>query len=363
MGKDYYKILNVDKNADEEQLKKAYKKLALKWHPDRHQTEKEEAEKKFKEINEAFEVLSDKNKRQIYDMYGEEGLKAGPPPPTEEGAGFAGGFPGGFGNFSSGAFPGGTFPGGTTFTFSSSGRGFNPTDPNTIFSQFFSNLGGGDDDFMNAFPGGFPRRSKGGRPPSDDFGDFFSRSRGQESGGALEVKHSLPLSLEDIYKGTTKKLKVTRKLIDSATNKVVPTDKILEINVRPGLKAGTKFRFPKSGDELPNGDTQDIVVILEEKPHPIYTRDGDNLRITLTLSLLEALTGFKKTIQTLDDRKLAISNSLVIKPGQEQRFPNEGMPTKNPNKKGDLVVKYDVKFPTRLSEDQKKALKDCLQDV
>jgi DnaJ homolog subfamily B member 4 len=217
---------------------------------------------------------------------------------------------------------------------------------------------------MSAFPGGFPRGfGKGGRS-SDGFSDFFNRARGQESGGgASEVKHSLPLTLEEIYKGITKKLKVTRKLIDSATGKVVPTDKILEISVRPGMKAGSKFRFPKSGDELPNGDTQDIVVTLEEKPHQIYTRDGDNLRIILMLTLLEALTGFKKTIQTLDGRTLAISNTSVIKPGQEQRFPNEGMPTKDPNKKGDLVVKYDVKFPTKLSEDKKNALKDILRGV
>ncbi|GBB88044.1 hypothetical protein RclHR1_14590006 [Rhizophagus clarus] len=355
MGKDYYKILEVDKSADEEQLKKAYRKLALKWHPDRHQTDKEAAEIKFKEISEAFEVLSDKNKRQIYDIYGEEGLKAGPPP-SDAGASFPGGFPGGAG-FAN-------FPGGTTFTFSSGARGFNPTDPDVIFKQFFSNFGGGDDDFMNAFPSGFSRRSRGGKSSSDDFmSDFFSRSRGQESGGAIEVKHTLPLTLEEIYKGTTKKLKVTRKLIDSATNKVVPTDKILEINVRPGMKAGSKFRFPKSGDELPNGETQDIVVVLEEKPHSIFKRDGDDLRITLTLNLLEALAGFKKTIQTLDGRRLAISDTSVIKPGQEQRFSNEGMPTKDPQRKGDLVVKYDIKFPTKLSESQKNTLKSALQDV
>jgi len=246
--------------------------------------------------------------------------------------------------------------------------GFNPTDPNEIFSQFFSSSNlGDDDDFMNMFPGGFSRRSKGskgGRASSDDFmSDFFARARGQESGGALEVKHSLPLTLEEIYKGTTKKLKVTRKLIDSATKKAVLTDKILEINVRPGLKAGSKFRFPNSGDELPNGDTQDVVIILEEKPHSIFKREGDDLRVTLNLTLFEALAGFKKTIQTLDGRRLAISNTSVIKPGQEQKFPNEGMPTKDPFKKGDLLVKYDVKFPIKLSEDQKNALKNALQNV
>jgi DnaJ homolog subfamily B member 4 len=182
-------------------------------------------------------------------------------------------------------------------------------------------------------------------------GDFFPRARGQESGGTSEVKHSLPLTLEEIYKGTTKKLKVTRKLIDSATKKVVPTDKMLDINVRPGMKAGSKFKFPKSGDELLNGETQD----LEEKSHPTFKRVGDDLHITLTLTLLEVLTGFKKTIQTLDNRKLPISNNnSVIKPGQKQTFSNEGMPTKDPNRRGDLMVKYSVKFPTKLSESQKK---------
>ncbi|CAI2183744.1 7273_t:CDS:2 [Funneliformis geosporum] len=333
MGKDYYKILGVDKSADDDTLKKAYRKLALKWHPDRHQSEneKESAEIKFKEISEAYEVLSDKNKRQIYDTYGEEGLKGGPPPPEGGGAGFAGGFPGGF-NFPSG---------GTTFTFSRGG--FNPSDPNTIFSQFFQSFGDKDDDFTSAFPGGFRgfgSRSKSSNISGDfgDFGDIFNRQRGSES-GVVEVKHKLPLSLEEIYKGTTKKLKVKRKLIDSPSGKVVQTDKILDITVRPGMK-----------------------VTLEEKPHPIYTRDGDNLLMTLTISLLEALVGFKKTIQTLDGRNLAITNNSVIRPGQEQRFGNEGMPTKDPNKKGDLVVKYNVLFPAKLSDAQKRELSNILRD-
>ncbi|CAG8440660.1 10411_t:CDS:2 [Funneliformis caledonium] len=357
MGKDYYKILGVDKGVDDEALKKAYRKLALKWHPDRHQgdKDKESAEIKFKEISEAFEVLSDKNKRQIYDMYGEEGLKGGAPPP-DAGASFAGGFPAGFN------FPGG---GGTTFTFSSSdGRGFNPSDPNTIFSQFFKGFGDTDDDFTSAFPGGFRGFGSKSKMSSGfgDFGDFgsdiFNRQRGSD--GVSEVKHSLPLSLEEIYKGTTKKLKVKRKLIDSASGKVVQTDKVLEITVRPGMKAGSKFRFPNSGDELPNGETQDVVVTLEEKPHPVYTRDGDNLHITLQISLLEALVGFKKTIQTLDGRNLVITNTSVISPGQEQRFAKEGMPTKDPIKKGDLVVKYNVLFPAKLSEAQKSQLQNIL---
>ncbi|CAG8498733.1 14053_t:CDS:2 [Acaulospora colombiana] len=339
MGKDYYNILGVDKNADEEALKKAYKKLALKWHPDRHQndTDKETAEKKFKEINEAYEVLSDKDKRTIYDTYGEEGLKGSGPPPS---------------GFSGGAFPGG-FPGGTTFRFST-GSGFSPSDPNSVFSQFFSRFGE-EDDFAS-FPGfssSFGKSSSRGR----DLNDFFGR--GVNKGGANEISYHLSLTLEDLYKGITKKLKVSRKIYDAPSGRYVNVDKILDISVRPGLKAGTKFRFPKSGDELPSGETQDVVVIVDEKPHPTFTRDGDDLRVSITLSLLEALTESRKTIKTLDERTLAISSSSIIKPGQEQRFQNEGMPTKD-GRKGDLIVKYSVVFPTKLSEEQKRLLKGAL---
>nr|CAG8621979.1 1611_t:CDS:2 [Entrophospora candida] len=346
MGKDYYKILEVDKKADEETLKKAYKKLG------KHQNDKEQAEIKFKEISEAYEVLSDKQKREIYDIYGEEGLKGGAPPPSNGGGG------GGF----SGTFPGG-FPGGQTFTFTSTGGqgGFKPSDPTFIFNDFFKSFGG-DDEFP--FPGfGGGRGTRFGNKRSADMSDFFGKGRGDGS-GTPEVKYTISLTLEEIYKGTIKKLKVTRKIIDGPTGKQVPTDKILEINVRPGLKAGTKFRFPNAGDELPTGGSQDIVVILEEKPHPIFTRNGDDLSTKITLTLLEALTGFKKTIQTLDGRTLAISNyTSVIKPGQEQRFANEGMPTKEPTKKGDLVIKYDVKFPIKLTDQQKQELKKVLAGV
>ncbi|KAG8942420.1 hypothetical protein FRC03_003229, partial [Tulasnella sp. 419] len=143
-GKDYYAVLGVSKDANEEDIKKAYKKMALKWHPDRN-AGSEAASQKFKEVSEAFEVLSDKNKRAVYDQFGEEGLKGGgvPPPGASGGA------------FGSSGFSG--FPGGATFSFSSNGPGgpggfgggFRPTDPNSIFEQFFSSFGGGGASFMD----------------------------------------------------------------------------------------------------------------------------------------------------------------------------------------------------------------------
>ncbi|CDH48527.1 dnaj homolog subfamily b member 1-like [Lichtheimia corymbifera JMRC:FSU:9682] len=370
MGKDYYAILGVPKNADDDAIKKAYRKQALKWHPDRNKDKVEEANQKFQEVGEAFEVLSDKNKRAIYDQYGEEGLKGGGPPPGADAAG--GGFPGGAG-FS--GFPGGG--GGRTYTFTSGGPGgagfkpFHPSDADDIFRHFFASFGGGgpggmgggmDDD--GGMPGGF---SFGGGMPrtartSGRQGFGRSTASPQPPQKPPAIKRPLPISLEDLYKGTTKRLKVTRKIRDGATGRVMNTDKILTINVKPGWKAGTKIRFPGEGDELENGQTQDIEFIVEEKPHAVFKRDGDNLRMTIQLTLAEALSGFSKKIKTLDDRTLSVSNAnTIVQPGQESRVPNEGMPNSKTGRKGDLIVKYEVKFPTNLTPTQKERIKEILQ--
>ncbi|KAI9026665.1 hypothetical protein CLU79DRAFT_742855 [Phycomyces nitens] len=358
MGKDYYSILGVPKTATEDEIKKAYRKQALKWHPDRNKDKMDVAKSKFQEIGEAFEVLSDKDKRAIYDQYGEEGLKAGPPPPGGAG-GFPGGAGGGFG------FPGG---GGGTYTFTTGGPGggggFHPSDADDIFKHFFASFGGGGggggmggDEFesFGGAPGGF---SFGGGRPGGGGQRFKQR---QSSAKPPAIKRILPISLEDLYKGTTKRLKVTRKLRDGASGKYVTAEKILTVNVKPGWKAGTKIRFPNEGDELPNGQQQDIEFVVEEKPHPTYTREGDSLHITIQLTLAEALAGFSKHIKTLDGRTLGVNNSnSVVHPGQESRVHGEGMPNSKTGAKGDLIIKYDVKFPTRLTPEQKEGIKKLL---
>ncbi|KAI7897931.1 uncharacterized protein BX663DRAFT_556253 [Cokeromyces recurvatus] len=366
MGKDYYAILGIPRDADDETIKKAYRKLALKWHPDRNKDKSEVANAKFQEIGEAYEVLSDKNKRAIFDQYGEEGLKGRGPMPEEGGAG---GFPGG------GAAGG--FPGGGTFHFTSTGPGggFHPSDAEDIFKHFFASFGGGMGGMggMDDMPGGFSFSSStgGGMPGGMPGGGSSRRFRQQQQHqrqshfGEPEkppaIKRPLPISLEDLYKGVVKRLKVTRKLRDGATGRPVTTDKILTINVKPGWKAGTKIRFPGEGDELENGQTQDIEFVVEEKPHSVYKREGDNLRITIQLTLVEALTGFHKTIKTLDDRTLSVNNTKsVVHSGQESRVPNEGMPNSKTGRKGDLLITYEVKFPTSLTDAQKEAIKKAL---
>ncbi|KIM71425.1 hypothetical protein PILCRDRAFT_830337 [Piloderma croceum F 1598] len=371
-GTDYYKLLGVPKSASEDDIKKAYKKMALKWHPDRNKGS-EESSKKFKEISEAFEVLNDKQKRTIYDQFGEEGLKGGGAPPQGADAGP------GFSSF--GGFPGG---GTKTFSFSAgpggfgSGSRFSPTDPNKIFEQFFNMSGGGfggmggrrtvftddddDDDVGTTFsfggmPGGMPDRANG-RQSQSGARRAPSSSEPQKPS---EITRPLKVTLEDLYSGAVKHLKVGRRLLSGATE-----DKVLEIQIYPGWKSGTKVRFPKAGNEQPNGDSQDLVFVVEEKPHPTFTREGNDLVYKLKIPLVDALAGSasRRTVDTLDGRKLQVPiPSGVIKPGQESIISGEGMPIRKEGsvkKKGDLILKWDVVFPDRLTPSQKEGVRKVL---
>lgn len=337
---DYYAVLGVNRDVDEEALKKAYRKHALKWHPDRNPTNKAGAEKKFKEISEAYEVLSDKNKRAIYDQFGEEGLKGGVPPP-ESGFGGASGASGGGGGFE------GRFPGGSFFQFNSTGgqggRPFRPSRPEDIFAQFFGGSGQGMFE-------------------EEDEGPFASLGRGGMGQGSQVLRRQLPLTLEELYSGCTKKLKVTKKLIDRITQKTVPTEKILTLEIKPGWKSGTKIKFPGEGDDLPNGRSQDIEFVVEEKPHPVYKRSNDDLHMTMNLNLTEALCGFSKAIKTLDGKELMVSNKAVTVPGQEIRLAGRGMPNQRmPRVKGSLVITIQVTFPPSLTDSQKALIRSALQ--
>ncbi|KAI0288793.1 hypothetical protein BC826DRAFT_1092918 [Russula brevipes] len=380
MGIDYYKLLGVGRDASEDDIKKAYKKMALKWHPDRN-AGSEEASQKFKQISEAFEVLGDKQKRTVYDQFGEEGLKTGGRSP---GAG-AGPSPfTGFSNFPGGSsFPGG---GGTTFTFTSSGfpgdgGGFSPSDPMKVFQTMFGlgGLGGRgmggmrgpslfdeDDDMGGSSPFSAFRATSGRMPGGmDDGGGMrFTQSSSQappKSEAPNEITRPLKLSLEDLYSGTTKHLKVSRRKLDGSTE-----ERVLEIAVQPGWKQGTKIRFPRAGNETAGGSSPDLVFIVEDKPHPRFTRSGDDLIAKIEVPLVEALTnesGAKKQLEHLDGRRLQVLVPPgVVKPGQETRITGEGMAIRKKGAagKGDLLLRWDVKFPDRLTPAQKEGVKRVL---
>lgn len=366
MGKDYYSILGVSRNATDEELKKAYRKLALKWHPDRNKDNKKVAEEKFKDISQAYEVLSDKEKRQIYDQYGEEGLNGGIPAGAAGGAG-AGGMPGGF--------------------------SFGGIDPRDLFSQFFGtsdfntafNQYGGDDDGysggglprgvkvsfngmpmnggsgFSGFSGGFPGFSSGGRS------GFGRRARPEpDPKPQLEkdpaIERSLPISIQDLYNGCVKKLKITKKVYDSYGN-VRNEEKIVEIPVKPGWKAGTKITYPKYGDERPGHIPADIVFVVEEKPDKEYSREGNDLIYHKEITLKDALCGTKFTYQHLDGRKFNVFAPAVINPKTEISYPDMGMPIiKAPGTYGNLKIRFDIKFPSTMSPNDKEVIRNmpCL---
>ncbi|XP_038902656.1 dnaJ protein homolog 1-like [Benincasa hispida] len=345
MGVDYYRILQVDKNASDDDLKKAYRKLAMKWHPDKNPKNKREAEAKFKQISEAYEVLSDPQKRAIYDQYGEDGLKGQVPPPD------AGG-PGGATFFSTGDGP-------TTFRF-------NPRNANDIFSEFFGfsspfgGMGGGrgqrfsssifGDDIFASFAGG----------DGETVGSSMSRHASRK---APSIERQLPCSLEELYKGTTKKMKISRQVTD-IRGKTMKTEEILTINIKPGWKKGTKITFPEKGNEEPDIIPSDLVFVIDEKPHSVFTRDGNDLIVTQKISLAEALTGYSVHLTTLDGRHLNFPITNVITPNYEEVIPSEGMPLqKDPTKKGNLRIKFDIKFPARLAPEQKAGIRKLLSQT
>jgi DnaJ family protein B protein 4 len=174
------------------------------------------------------------------------------------------------------------------------------------------------------------------------------------------VEKALAVTLEELYRGAHKKLKVKRKTYDEATGKRSVQDKILEIDIKPGMKAGSKFKFKGMGDQE-EGGSQDLHLVLEEKPHATLKRDGDDIWTTIELDLKEALTGWKKTVTTIDGRQLPVSGGGPTQPGYEERFPHLGMPlSKKPNERGDFIVKVKVNFPRSLTPAQKSLLKDIL---
>ena len=286
----YYEILKITPSATLEEIKKSYRSLALKWHPDRHQDQKEAAEKKFKEIKEAYEVLSDPEKKKIYDQFGEAGLAA------RGGSGFPNGFPSGV----PGGFPSG-FPGGFQSTFQ--------LDPRIIEGLFGAGFSGG---------GGF------GRPTA---------------------VYSVDCTLEQLYVGETRKIEVGGKLY--------------EINIQPGYRDGVKIRFPEA-ITTPHLK-QDLVFVIHEQPHSMFERKGSDLIHKVTLSLRQALVGCIIAIPTLDGRTLRHTIRRVIEPQMIDTIPGEGMPdSKNPTKKGNLILVFKIEFPATLTPAQKEQLNAIL---
>jgi len=351
MAKDYYKILGIHKGATEEEIKKAYRKLALHYHPDKNKSS--DAEEKFKEVAEAYEVLGDKKKKEEYDTCGTD-------------------LPGGFGNVSGG--------GGSNFSYTCQG------DPREMFSQFFGtsdpfssffNISGMGSDhqqqfFHNAMGGmNFDHFVSGGFSQGGCCGNRQSR-RGQfRDAGSTNcgfkqqdppLEHDVFVTLEDVYKGVTKRMKITKKIFKADGSMMKEESKVLTINVKPGWKAGTKITFPQEGDQYPNKIPADVVFIVRDKPHQQFRREGSDLLYSCQLSLKEALCGTKVEVPTITGRKVTIDiSNEVIKPNTVKKLPGHGLPhPKENNNRGDILVSFDIKFPDKLSQNVRDSLREVL---
>ncbi|XP_070684235.1 dnaJ homolog subfamily B member 1b [Pempheris klunzingeri] len=342
MGKDYYDVLGIKRGASEDDIKKAYRKQALRYHPDKNKSPG--AEEKFKEIAEAYDVLSDPKKKDIYDRFGEEGLKGGGP---------SGG--GGPGTFSY------TFQGDPHAIFEEFFGGRNP------FGQFFGARNGGMDEDMDTDDpfarfgmggggrGGFPRSFSTGM---GGMGPHCSVVKKQQD---PPVVHDLRVTLEEVLSGCTKKMKISRKRLNPDGRTIRTEDKILEVQIKKGWKEGTKITFPKEGDETPTNIPADIVFVLKDKPHSTFKRDGSDIIYTAKISLRDALCGCTVNVPTLEGRAVTVSTTDIVQPGMKRRISGEGMPyPKRPDRRGDLIVEYEVKFPERLSQSARDTIAQIL---
>lgn len=310
MGKDYYAILGVDRDASADELKRAYRKSAMKWHPDKNPNNKNQAEKKFQEIAEAYQVLSDPKKKQVYDTYGEDGLKTGMNEMPRAG---------GFSPYSSSSFQ----------------------SPDDLFREFFGGMGG-----------------MGGMGSSHGFSQFGSSMRQQRKQPDHEV--NLNLSLEDLYKGTVKRLKITRNVM-RADGGMDRLGKVHEVVIKPGYKPGTKIRYNGAGSEAPGCAPGDVVFTIQERQHARFKRTGNNLEVTHALKLAEAVGGCTITIPGIDERSYRLDCPEVITPRTVKTISGAGMPnSKHPEVRGDLIVKFDIIFPTFIAKEKRERLKELL---
>jgi len=367
--KDYYEILGVSRDASQEEIKKAYRKMAIKHHPDKNPGDKE-AERKFKEAAEAYEILGNPDKRKKYDRFGHAGVKGG------AGAGSSGGFHGG----------------GMTIE--------------DIFEQFGDIFGGGFGSAFSGF-GGF-----------GDFGETTGRrrrSRKTSKGSNIRVK--VALTLEEIAKGANKKLKLNKYIqcdacngtgaenasssaystcptckgsgqVTQVTNTflgqmqttsscpqcggegrilhnkctkchgegIVKGNEVVSVDIPAGVAEGMQMTVSGKGNAARRGGINgDLIVLIEEKEHPYFTRDGNDLIYGLYISFPTAAMGGPVEVPTLDG-KVKIKVEPGTQPGKILRLRGKGLPEVNGYGKGDLLVNVNVWVPKNLTKEEKKMM-------
>jgi curved DNA-binding protein len=324
--KDYYKTLGIKKDAGADEIKKAYRKLARKHHPDVNQGDKA-AEEKFKDINEAYEVLSDEEKRSKYDQFGAE---------WQQFSG-AGGRPQ---DFNWGAWGAGQ-PGGGQY------RTVSPEEFEQMFGGGARGGGGGFSDFFETLFGAMGGRAAGG--PRQGFGGSYTSAddlfggTGTRPAAQLDQEHAIQVTLEEAFHGTNRTLQWEN-------------GKRVEARIPRGVRTGSKVRLSGQGGST-DGRSGDLYLKVEVLPHAVYERDGDDLRMTLPVDVFTALLGGKISVPTLD-KSVNLSIPEGTRNGKVFRLAKLGMPKlRKPDERGDLYVTVAVELPTHLSDEEKRIVR------
>ncbi|MCJ7833308.1 MAG: J domain-containing protein [Deltaproteobacteria bacterium] len=314
--KDYYKTLGVGKKATEEEIKKTYRKLAMKYHPDRNKGDKK-AEEKFKEISEAYAVLSDKEKRKQYDTFGSDGFQQ-------------------------------------RYSQEDIFRGF---DFSNLFKEF--GFGGG---FENIFgqrtghPGGGGYKTytfnRGGQ--AFDYGDLFAQhaGAGRPQRGDDQM-YELAITLREAALGVEKQLSFPT---GRKTEKVV-------VKIPPGISTGKKLRIQgKGGPGLTGGPSGDLFIQIKVLEDPIFKVEGQNLVVEKEINFSQAGLGTKVEVPTLEGKSLQVNIPAGTQPQSKLRLKGYGLPILGNKGKGDQFVKISIKVPKKLSDRQKKLLEELARE-
>lgn len=306
--KDYYKVLGVDKNATKEEITQAFRKLARKYHPDVN-PENKAAEEKFKEINEAHEVLSDPEKRKKYDQFGAQWQQY-----TR-----GGGRPEDFDWAQWGAQPGA----GGAYT-----RSVSPEE----FQQMFGGGLGGFSDFFETLFG----MSGGTSQSMGSFEEVFAPRRARPR----DSEHTVQVTLEEAFNGTTRTLQWE-------------DGRRIEAKIPPGVHSGSRVRLKGQGEGRLSPASGDLYLKVDVTTHPVYRREGDDLRMTIPIDLYTAILGGEVEVAAID-KKVKLTIPPETQNGKAFRLSGLGMPRlRGPKQRGDLYVSVDVQLPRNLTQEQR----------
>jgi len=308
--KDYYKILGVSKNATKEEIKKAYRNLARKYHPD-HNPDNKDAEEKFKEVQEAHEVLSDEEKRKTYDMFGSAEFR-----------------PGGQTTWRRAGDPGG---GNYQYTYS---------------SQDFP---GFEDIFKDIFGfGGEPRarRTAGGRG-GGGFRDIFSQATREQPSKGKDLEYQIEIDFDTAIRGGVRDITISRQKLNN-----VSTEK-LSVKIPPGVTTGSRIRVQGKGESGTRGAQGDLYLKIRVTPHPIFNRRQDDIYLEVPITIYEAALGKQVDVPTIDGTA-KVSIPPGVQNGTKLRLKGKGVQNIKSKQRGDQYVEVKIVMPDNIKESDKK---------